>query len=132
MSTKQKPIFHTMHYPISMIGIHIPIIGKPIFFGQCNWTGNYHEITADQFYGIATGTANEVDRLSFGENMGFIDPMTQSIAIRYDLMNTPASDQIRIDECIANLLVQRLTEMKVLPSRKAEHNDGDGSNDPFN
>jgi hypothetical protein len=130
---KDNTMMHTIYYPISQIGIHIPIIGKPIFMGQCNWTGNYHEITVDQFYKTLVGSGDEVHKLSFTDNIGMIDPITQTVTIRYDLMNTPPSDQAMMDACIANLLIKRLTEMKVLPAAESqgEQHDGD-DNDPFN
>jgi hypothetical protein len=116
---KYNTMMHTIYYPIAQIGIHIPIIGKPIFVGQCNWTRNYHEISVDQFYKTLVGSGDELHKLSFTDNIG--------------LMNTPPSDQAMMDACIANLLIKRLTEMKVLPTAESqgEQHDGDG-NDPFN
>lgn len=124
----QPLVMHTIQYPISAIGCHIPIMGDPLFIAQCNWTRHFQQVTPEKFYGLLSGSVDETDKLSYTDNMGIIDTITQTVLLRYDMASTTPAEQNHFETLVASLITQRLIDMKVLrlpPKRQQEDQDGE-------
>lgn len=114
MKTK-TPVMHTTQYPISALGCNIPVMGNPMFLAQCNWTRHFHEVKPELFYNLLAGQGSEEEKVSYTENMGIIDTITQSVMLRYDLNGTTQEEQMNFDALVAALITERLIQMGILP-----------------
>lgn len=131
MNTK-TPVLHTTQYPISALGCNIPIMGNPMFLLQCNWTKHFHEVKPELFYALLSGHAKEEDKVSYTDNMGIIDTITQSVMLRYDLAGTTQQEQLNFDTVVAALITERLIQMGILPKNPKQGNPmQDEQDNPF-
>ncbi len=117
MKTK-TPAFHTTQYPIAATGCTVPIMGKPMFLVQCNWTRHFHEIDAKLFTDLLNGSATEEQKISYTDNLGIIDTITQTVILRCDLNDLIGDDQRKFDTTVAALITERLIAMNILPKKK--------------
>jgi hypothetical protein len=119
----KTPAFHTTQYLIAATGCTVPLLGKPIFIAQCNWTRHFHEVDAKLFYDLLSNRVTEEQKVSYTENIGIIDTITQTVIFRCDLNDITGEDQRNFDTSVAALITERLISMKILPNKKMNNEE---------